>query len=481
MVLSAHRRVLLTGVSGYVGGRLLRRLEPEAVALRCLARRPERLSVGPQVEVVAGDVLDRRSLDRALEGVHTACYLIHSMESRGDYRELDRQGALNFAAAARAAGVAQIVYLGGLGTEEKLSRHLSSRHEVGRLLRSTGVPTLELRASIVIGPGSASFETVRELVDRLPVIVAPHWVETLAQPVSIDEVLGYLLGAIARPRPLDAIVEVGGSDQVTYAELMREYARQRGLHRRVVRPPLLTPRASRTLLRALTPRYGRVAAAMVESLRNETIVTDSSSESGFAVKKRSVSWAISRALAEEDDDFAAKRWSVELGDEELPRWGGVPVGHRLVASRAVRVRGDAEQVFAAIERIGGETGWYGIEGFWRLRGAIDAARGGVGLRRGRPSRAELRIGDEVDFWRVERLDSERLLCLTAEMKLPGRLWLQFEVEPAGSAANIRQTTVFDPAGLVGLVYWYLLYPVHRWVFARLLAGIAAASEVPVRS
>jgi uncharacterized protein YbjT (DUF2867 family) len=480
MIIPAPRRVLLTGVSGYVGGRLLRRLEPESVALRCISRRPERLAVGPHVEVLAGDVLDRSSVDRALEGVHTACYLVHSMESRGDYRELDRRGALNFAAAARAAGVTQIVYLGGLGAEEELSRHLSSRHEVGRLLRSTGVPTLELRASIVIGPGSASFETVRELVDRLPVIVAPHWVETLAQPVSIDEVLGYLLGAIALPRPLDEIVEVGGTDQLTYAEVMREYARQRGLHRRVVRPPL-TPRASRTLLRALTPRYGRVAAAMVDSLRNETIVRDSSNDSGFAVTKRSVSWAISHALAEEDHEFAAKRWSVEPGAEEPPRWGGTAVGHRLVASRTVRVCGDAERVFSSIERIGGETGWYGVDLFWRLRGALDAARGGVGLRRGRPSRPQLRIGDEVDFWRVERLDSERLLCLTAEMKLPGRLWLQFEVEPAGPAANVRQTTIFDPAGLVGLLYWYLLYPIHRWVFARLLAGIAAAIEVPVRS
>jgi uncharacterized protein YbjT (DUF2867 family) len=474
----SDRRILLTGASGYVGGHLLRRLQASGAPLRCLARHPEllRRRLAPATELVRGDVLQRASLDRAFEGVHTACYLVHSLAANGGFRELDRRAAVNFAAAARSSGVAQIVYLGGLGGEQDLAPHLASRQEVGRLLRASGVPTAELRASIVIGSGSASFETVRALVERLPVILAPPCLETLAQPISIEDVVEYLLAVIALEQPLDAVYEIGGSDRVTYAEVMREYARQRGLHRRLITTPLITPRLSRAALRRLTPAHGHVAGAMVESLRNETVVESRAALDDFAVSPRGVSAAIARALTEEDREFSAARWSPALERARPPRWGGRVFGRRLVSSDAVRVERAPDQAFLPIQRIGGSTGWYAANWFWRLRGCLDSLRGGVGLRRGRRDPLELRVGDAVDFWRVERLESPRLLRLAAEMNIPGRLWLQFEVEPQGRHSIVRQTTVFDPFGLLGLAYWYLFYPVHRRVFRHMLGGIEGAAS-----
>jgi len=478
--------ILVTGASGYIGGRLLRRLEAEQRPVRCLTRRPEllRSRVQPRTEVIPGDVLDLASLGAAFEGVRTAYYLVHSMGGSGDFADLDRRAATNFAAAAGSAGIAQIVYLGGLGHGDGLSLHLASRHEVGRLLRTSGVPTVELRASIVIGSGSASFETVRALVEQLPLVVAPRWVETLAQPIAIEDVLDYLLAVLEFEHPVDRVYEIGGGDRVTYADVMREYARQRGLHRRVITTPLITARASRRLLGLLTPVYGRVAAAMVDSLRDETVVNEPAANATFAVRPRGVSAAIERALVNEDHEFAETRWSDALPRQQpLPRWGGLTFGRRHLSSRVVRVDRERHEAFAPIQRIGGATGWYADNWFWRLRGLLDTLRGGVGLRRGRRDPEDLRVGDTVDFWRVERLEPARLLLLAAEMQIPGRLWLQFEVDPCRHGSLVRQTTVFDPAGYVGFLYWYVLFPIHHRVFSRMLRGIqdAIQSEPPPRS
>jgi uncharacterized protein YbjT (DUF2867 family) len=445
--------------------------------VRCLTRRPEALSarVSDLTEVAAGDALEWASLRSAMDGVHTAYYLIHSMDTSSAFDELDRAAASNFASAARAAGVRRIIYLGGLGRGHGLSAHLASRQEVGEILRSSGVPTIEFRASIVIGSGSASYEIVRALVETLPLIVTPRWVENGAQPIAIEDLLEYLLAALDMEPAKSAIVEIGGADRVTYADVIREYAQQRSLRRRLLRCRLLTPRISRFLLGLITPVYGQVAGALVDSLRNETVIHTSAALEEFEIRPRGLREAIQRALVNEDLDFAETRWSDAVAAERPDRLAGASFGRRMVSSRAVRVDARAGTAFDAIQRLGGRTGWYAADWFWAKRGVIDTLRGGVGLRRGRRDPHDLRVGDTVDFWRVERFEAPRLLRLAAEMKIPGRLWLQFEVDPdPDRGARIRQTTVFDPAGYVGLVYWYLWCPVHQLVFAGMLRGIAKA-------
>jgi uncharacterized protein YbjT (DUF2867 family) len=472
---TGSKRILLTGATGYVGGHVLARLEALNLPVRCLTRRagmPGR-RVGPRTEVVTGDVLEPESMARAMEGISAAYYLVHSMSSAPNFEELDRRGALNFAAAARLASVGKIVYLGGLGSGEELSRHLASRHEVGSILRASGIPTIELRASIVIGAGSASFETIRTLVEHLPAIPAPRAIETAAQPIAIDDVVEYLVAAIMSPPSESNIVEIGGADRVTYAELMHEYARQRHLRRRVIPTKLITPRVSSMAL-ALVPLYGQIAASMATSLCNATVVEESSARDVFPVKPSGLAAAVDRALRNEDRQFAEMEWSSAAALSPGVRWGGTPVGRRRVSSRAMAVRGGPDEAFARIQRIGGTTGWYAVDWFWQLRGLLDRLRGGEGFRRGRRDPHDLRVGDRVDCWRVERLEQGRRLLLAAEMKLPGRLWLQFEVNPRAGRTEIRQTTIFDPGGLVGLLYWYLLYPVHHSIFGAILRGLVRA-------
>lgn len=479
-----HRRtVLLTGATGYVGGRLLRRLESRgAHRVRCLTRRPEALvtRVADSTEVAAGDALSRASLRSAMEGVDTAYYLIHSMDTAVEFEELDRAAAANFANAARASGVSRIIYLGGLGRGRGLSAHLTSRQEVGNILRSSGIPTIEFRASIVIGSGSASYEIVRALVETLPVLVTPRWVETAAQPIAIEDLLEYLVAALELGVAESEIFEIGGAERVTYAEIIREYARQRRLRRRLLRSPLLTPRASRFFLGLIRPVYGQVARALVDGLQNETVVHTSAASERFSIRPRGLRDSISRALVDEDLDFAQTRWSDALPADRPGGPAGTTFGRRKVSTRAVRVEAPVEAAFEPVQRVGGRTGWYAADGFWQVRGVLDTLRGGVGLRRGRRDPHDLRVGDTIDFWRVESFAASRLLRLAAEMKIPGRLWLQFEVEadPHGGA-RIRQTTVFDPAGYIGMAYWYLWCPVHQLIFERMLRGLAQA--VPPRA
>jgi uncharacterized protein YbjT (DUF2867 family) len=475
---TADRTILLTGATGYIGGRLLHRLQESGRdRVRCLTRRPDALTPGPQtpIEAVAGDLLDLDCARRVMRGVHTAYYLVHSMDASGDFGELDRVAAGNFAQAARENGVARIIYLGGLGAGGGLSTHLASRQEVGEILRSSGVQTIEFRASIVIGSGSASYEIVRALVEALPVMLTPRWVETAAQPIAIEDVLDYLLAALDIEVSGCAVFEIGGADRVTYAEVMREYARQRSLRRRLLRSPMLTPRASRFFIARMTPVYGRIAAAMVESLRNETVVHSSAALASFPIRPRGLRESIERALVNEDLEFAETRWSDALPPRRPARWRGTAFGRRLVSSHVIRVQRPPERAFGAIQRIGGRTGWYAADWFWIVRGLLDRLRGGPGLRRGRPDELQLSVGDPVDFWRVERLETGKLLRLAAEMRIPGRLWLQFEVDDdEHGGARVRQTTVFDPAGYVGLVYWYLLCPIHQLVFRSMLRGIGDA-------
>lgn len=478
----AASRVLLTGATGYIGGRLLRRLEEQGVAVHCLARRPEvlRPKVAPATEVVAGDVLDRASLDAALSGIDTTYYLVHSMGA-SSFEEADRTAAQNFGQAARAAGVRRIIYVGGLGSDTgPLSPHLESRQEVGHILRESGVPVLEFRASIVIGPGSLSFEMIRSLVERLPLMITPKWVSVLAQPISIDDLLQYLLAALQLPVADYRIYEIGGADQVSYGGIMRAYARERGLRIRMLKVPVLTPYLSSLWLGLVTPLYARVGRKLIASITHPTVVRDRSADTVFAVRPMGIQQAIRRAIAGEERKFAETRWSDALSSAGYPTsWGGVRFGTRLVDSRVVRVATTIEAAFEPIQRIGGDTGWYAWNWLWRVRGFLDLLAGGVGMRRGRPHPTLLHVGDTLDFWRVEALEPDRRLRLAAEMKLPGRAWLEFEVDSENSATVIRQTAVFDPVGWRGRMYWYALYPFHQVVFSGMLRGIArAAAQSP---
>lgn len=476
---------LITGATGYVGGRLLTLLQQKNVPVRCLARRPEALEdrKSATTEVVAGDVLDRESLSTAFDGVETAYYLVHSMGTHGNFEEQDRIAAANFSEAATAAGVKRIVYLGGLGNpDHELSKHLRSRQETGDALRAHHSQVIEFRASIVIGSGSLSFEMIRALVERLPIMICPRWVHVKAQPIAIEDLLAYLVAALDLRATGSQVFEIGGPDQVSYGQIMQEYARQRGLTRWMIPVPFLTPYLSSLWLGLVTPLYARVGRKLVESLRNPTLISNNLASTSFSVRPRPVREAIGRALINEDCEFAATRWSDALSSGgPQPSWGGSRFGSRLVDSRSVVVDVSSKQAFAPIRRIGGRTGWYYGNWLWTVRGFIDLLVGGVGVRRGRRDAETLRVGDSLDFWRVEAYEPGRRLRLHAEMKLPGRAWLEFEVTPGIEGSTIRQTAIFDPLGLFGILYWYGIYPLHQFVFAGMLRNVARAAKVSVES
>jgi uncharacterized protein YbjT (DUF2867 family) len=468
-------RVLLTGATGYVGGCLLAELERRGIVVRCLARRPEKLAgrAGPQTEVMAGDATDPADLARACAGVDVAYWLVHSMESGVDFERADRLAAERFAAASRDAGVRRIVYLGGLGADDdRLSAHLRSRHEVGAILRAGGHDVVEFRASIIIGAGSFSFDLVRTLVERLPVMICPAWLATPTQPIAIGDVVAYLSAALDLPPGGPRIFEIGGPDKVSYGAIMREYARQRGLTRLLIPVPVLTPRLSSLWLKLVTPRYSKVGRKLIDGLKNPTVVTNVAALREFAIQPRDLPTAVRDAMRNEDSDFAGRRWADLADVEDLPhRYGGQTEGTRLVDHRHAVVAVSPDRAFAAIERIGGRHGWYACNWLWSLRGWLDRLIGGPGMSRGRRDPDRLVVGEPLDCWRVEACDRPRRLRLAAEMKMPGRGWLEFEVVPRDGDVTIHQTAVFDPRGLGGLAYWYAIWPLHELVFRRMLTGI----------
>ncbi|MFN0118066.1 MAG: DUF2867 domain-containing protein [Elusimicrobiota bacterium] len=472
--------ILVTGATGYVGGRLFKALEESGANIRCMVRRPENLraKTKPTTEIVAGDVSDLDSLNKALSGVDTAFYLIHSMQEGERFEELERAGAENFAQAARSQGVKRIIYLGGLGDDQlNLSPHLRSRHEVGKILRGFGGICLELRASIVIGSGSLSFEMVRALVERLPIMITPRWVRIQTQPIAIGDLLEFLMKAIDLPLNENKIFEIGGRDQVSYGEIMDEYARQRGLKRLMIPVPVLTPHLSGLWLGLVTPVYARIGKTLVKSIRHPTVVHDHSAQALFGITPKGVEEAIASALKNEDQEFSQTRWCDAISSGGLSeKWGGDQFGTRIIDSRSVRISVSPVKSFDPIKKIGGTNGWYCGTFLWKLRGYLDLLIGGVGLRRGRRHPTEIRVGETLDFWRVEAFEPNKLLRLKAEMKLPGRAWLQFEIEADGMGSTIRQTAIFDPSGIGGLLYWYLLYPLHKAIFSGMLKEIKERAE-----
>ncbi|MDE2997483.1 MAG: SDR family oxidoreductase [Gemmatimonadota bacterium] len=469
-------KILLTGATGCIGGRLLEALEAAGRPVRCMTRRPDALEgrVGPQSGVVRGDCLDPDSLQGAFAGIDTAYYMVHSMGGSADFEARDREAARNFGEAARAAGVSRIVYVGGLGAAEGLSRHLRSRHETGEVLRASGVPVVEFRSGIVLGAGSLSFELIRALVERLPVMVCPSWVRTPTQPIALADLIAYLVAALDLPHGESRLFEIGGADAVSYREIMREYARQRGLRRLLIPVPLLTPRLSSLWLGLTTPVYARVGRELVDGLRTATVVNDTTAKTVFPIRPLGLREAIARAVEDEDAAFADTPWSKDaLAPATVLRWGGVRIRSRLIHSAAVDLQVGPEAAFVPIRCIGGVNGWYYGDWMWRLRGLVDRALGGVGMNRGRRDPENLAAGDVLDCWRVDVCKPNVRMRLAAEMKLPGRGWLEFDVKPrGGGASRVRQTAVFDPSGLWGRFYWHALYPVHVLLFGGLLRSIA---------
>lgn len=476
-------RVFIAGASGYVGGRLLAALEQRPLPVRVLARRPAVFDgrVAATTEVVRGDCLEPASLDRALEGIETAYYLVHSLGAGAYFEELDRTAAFNFAEASRRQGVRRIIYLGGLGRRQggELSPHLSSRQETGALLRESGATVIEFRASIVIGSGSLSFDMVRALAERLPVMICPKWLRVECQPIAIEDVVAYLMAALDLELEGSETYEIGGRDRVAYLDVLKEYAAQRGLRRLFITVPVLTPRLSSLWLGLVTPLYARVGRHLVESLEHPTVVTNDRARRAFAIEPRGLAESIRRARTLEDAEMAATRWSDALSASALrqAKPPALRAGTRIVDSRVRTVGAAPADTFEPVRRIGGAAGWYYATFLWRLRGAIDLLVGGVGLRRGRRDADQLRAGDTLDWWRVEAIEPNRLLRLSAEMKMPGRAWLQFEVTPvADGRSELRQTAIFDPYGVWGRVYWYALLPLHALIFEGMLAAIARRAE-----
>lgn len=472
--------ILLTGATGYVGGRLLKRLEMLGYRVRCMARRPEYLKprVSSGTEVVQGDALDIDSLEGVFDGIDVAYYMIHSMGGSGSFEQADREAAQNFSQQAKRAGVKRIIYLGGLADDsEELSSHLKSRQETGHVLAEAGVQLIEFRASIVIGPGSLSFEMIRALVQKLPVMTTPKWVYVEAQPIAVSDLLEYLIQGLTVEVAGNKIFEVGGAERVSYADLMQEYARQRGLKRRIIPVPMLTPYISSLWLGLVTPLFARVGKKLIDSLCHRTVVQDFSAKEYFSVKPKGFVEAVEEALKRDDEEFALTRWSdsMAVGDT-YRKWGGARFGTRLVDARSKIVKTNPKKAFGPIQRIGGLQGWYYANFLWRIRGFIDLLCGGVGMRRGRRDQEQIVVGDVLDCWRVEHFEQDKILRLQAEMKLPGRAWLELEVKQCEEGVKIYQTAIFDPLGLGGLLYWYGVYPLHQLIFAGMLNELVKRGE-----
>jgi uncharacterized protein YbjT (DUF2867 family) len=483
-------RCLVTGASGYIGGRLVPELLAAGYSVRCMARDPGKLSDrswSGAVDIVTADALDRTGVLRALEGVDVAYYLIHSLGTGASFEQRDRDAAGIFADAAASARVKRIVYLGGIvpGDDGGLSPHLRSRAEVGDILLGGGVPVAALQAAVIIGSGSASFEMLRYLTERLPVMVTPKWVGTRIQPIAVHDVLRYLAGCAALPPDVSRRFDIGGPDVLTYAEMMRRYSRVAGLRPRLLVPvPLLTPRLSSLWVGLVTPVPAGLARPLVESLRNEVVCSEHDIASYVPDPSEglvSLDRAIALALRHTREGAVSTRWSSAATpgapSDPLPSdpsWAG---GSLYVDARISVVRASPAALWRVIEGIGGETGWYSFPAAWAVRGLADRLAGGVGLRRGRRDPRHLLVGDALDFWRVEAIVPGSLLRLRAEMKLPGLAWLELAVgRDHDGMTTYSQRAIFQPRGLAGHAYWRSISPFHGVVFGGMLRNITAIAE-----
>jgi len=487
--LSAIRRlVLVTGATGYVGARLVGRLLGQGYRVRVLVRDLRRLHSRPwlnRVEVCEGDALKPETLPQALRDVHTAYYLIHSMAHGEGFVERDISAARHFGEAARAARLSRIIYLGGLGDPgSDLSDHLRSRHLTGDMLRESGIPVTEFRAAVIVGSGSLSFEMIRYLTERMPVLFCAKWGFTRVQPISMRNVLQYLVAALWTPASIGQIIEIGGAEVLTYLEMMLGYAEERGLFRQRLTLPFLPVWFCANVVNLLTPVPREMAYALIESLHNEVVVRDPRALTIFPdIRPYDYRTAVSRALMRLDQGDVESAWSdalfSTLGDQRpvmLTTQEGM-----IIEQRQRVVEAPAEDVFHVFSSLGGRQGWLYLNWAWIARGVIDRVLGGVGVIRGRRFADHVRVGDALDFWRVEDVAEGRMMRLRAEMKVPGSAWLQFDAQPLGGRrTRLRQVAYFAPKGLLGLLYWYTLYPVHALLFSGLVRRIAERAEALAR-
>ena len=477
------RKFLITGASGYVGGRLVRTLVDGGFDIRILVRDRNKVKGQPwasAVEISEGSAESRADLDAALAGVHTAYYLLHSINLGPNFHEVEAEMARNFAQAAEAAGVAQIVYLGGIANDVNISKHLASRARTGTELASTSVPVMELRAGIIIGSGSASFEMLRHLTHRLPIMTTPKWVMNRTHPIAIRDVLYYLKSAAELKEPVGKVFDIGGPEVLTYADMMQKFAKLSGLKKRwIIKIPVLTPGLSSLWIGLVTPVPTALARPLVGSLISEVVADPAKSINAVIPPPpeglTDVATAINLALSKITDHGVETRWSDATGPtapwqkaQGDPEWAGESV---LSDRREAITDVDIAKIWRQIEGIGGEHGWFGSDFLWWGRGVLDRFVGGVGLRRGRRDPDYLRVGESLDFWRVEALEQGHRLKLYAEMVLPGKAWLEFTVTSENGKTRIVQEATFNPRGLGGQLYWYLISPFHFFVFPTMLRNI----------
>jgi uncharacterized protein YbjT (DUF2867 family) len=474
-------RILVTGATGTIGGKLIPRLVAKGHQVTCITRVPERLDLynWTGVNVVKADVLELESLRQVMQGMEVAYYLIHSMGGgKKGFVERDETGAKNFGLAAKEAGVQLIIYLGGLGQCEKsISPHLDSRQQVGDILRESGVPIIEFRAPIVIGSGSMSFEMIRYLNERLPVVFTPKWIDTLCQPIAIENILEYLLVCLNEPLSEGSIFEIGGPDVLTYRKIMEEYAAARRLKRTFITLPFLTTPLLAIGADVLTPLPTPYLQILIEGLRSEVIVHDPSAREVFNMKLIPYSLAVKQALQRDGSGEVERFWAgaqVELQPGLTHR----DTEGMFIEQRRTAVNASPETVYALFERIGGKHGWYYANWLWQLRGWLDELVGGMGMKRGRLDPDKLHEGDFLDGWRVEKIEAGRLIRLWFEMKSPGPAWLQFEAQPRSDGGTLLLLTAFfEPHGIAGLFYWYALYPFHLLIFKGISRYILQQAEL----